>query len=408
MRMLRGRWIAIAMLSFLLPVGVPATLGQEPNDAFPSVAGGPAPDWVQPGLRLTYYGEGASIRTSYYTYVEDPEGEWEDPITHKRYRQTEESEMPTAAGRAFTQTDVIAVDGDDVILGTTMVGIDLEDGSLSLIPLWGDRYAGAAVDGGWIHPDILARIASGGTPELRVLRGPYQLGTTTVDAVAFMTKADGTYASTVFDRETGAEVAFTGRAKGPGSPVHGPTDNPEGNVIVAWARLVNVRMRDVPGIGEALPEWVERGTSLHYTGTLTITNPFDAYGFEASYPVEVTVTIDDAGADWATFQGTTSVDYRNGFVDTSRSTGAVGAVGQYWYTPDALARLEDGQVLDDDPVTGALLTVEAVEPDGVTLRTEMNGVTVTATYDPGSGAMTTMTLEQGGYATTRIELASID
>jgi hypothetical protein len=405
MRTWRGRWLSLAVSwVMVLSSAPPAALGQEANEAFPPVAGGGAPAWVAPGLRLSYYGEAASIRTSYYTYVEAEDGEWEDPVTHKRYRRTEEAEMPEAAGRAFTQSDVIALAGDDVIMTTTMVGIDFETGLLSLIPLWGGRYPGAAVDGAWVRPDLLATVASGGTPELRVLRGPYDLEGTTVDAIGFMARDEGTYASTVFDQATGMLVASTGRAKGPDSPVHGPLDDPEGNVTVSWSRSVGVRQRGLPGIGEALPDWVAPGLALRYVGTTTVTNPFDP-GFEMTLPLEMVVTVDEVGEDWATFQSRSTVDY-DGYLDTTESSGATGAAGQYWYVTGALGQLAAGDVLDEDPVTGARLTVDAVDDRGVTLRTEMPGVSVLTTFDSVSGVLTAMTVEQG-YATVDVALASI-
>lgn len=402
----RLRLIAAISALSLLALSAPLPVASQGNDAFPPVAGGGPPGWVTPGLRLSWYGEAASVQTSYYTYVEDANGDWEDPVTHKRYRQTEEDEMPTAAGRAYTQTDVIAVNGDDVILSTTMIGIDMENGALSIIPLWGGPCAGAAVDGAWVRPDLLAGVGSGGTTELRVLRGDYDLWGRSVPSVAFMSKGEGTYASTVFDEASGTLIASTSRAKGAGSPVHGPVDLPEGNVLIAWTRLAAVRQRDMPGLTGRLPEWVRPGLVLRYTGSTTVTNPFDPSGFSASWPVEATVTIDEAGAGWATFASTTSVDY-DGYVDSSYATGATGAVGQYWYTPEAIGELSEGDALDDDPLTGARLTVDQVGADAVTLRLEMNGVSAASTYDRASGAMTAMTLEQG-VATTQLQLASID
>ncbi len=407
MTTLRSRSLAVLAVTTLLALAVAAPPGAgQDNDAFPSVAGGGPPDWVTPGLRLSWYGEAASVRTSDYTYVEDEDGDWEDPVTHKRYRRTEEDEMPTAAGRAYTQSDVIAVDGDDVILGTTMIGIDMESGAPSIIPLWGGRYAGAAVDGAWVRPDLLAEVATGGTTELRVLRGAYDLWGTSVPAVAFMSKGEGSYASTVFDEASGALIASTSRAKGAGSPVHGPIDLPEGNVLIAWTRLAAVRQRDLPGLTGALPDWVVPGLVLRYTGSATVTNPFDPSGFSATWAVEASVTIEDTGAAWATYASTTSVDY-DSYVDSSHATGATGAVGQYWYAPDGMAQLSEGDVLDDDPLTGAQLTVERVGADAVTLGLEMDGVAVASTYDRASGAMTAMTLQQGA-STTQLLLDSID
>jgi hypothetical protein len=407
--MLTGaRWVTAVGISLLLSVAG-ATLpvaGQADNDAFPRVSGGAPPDWVKPGLRLSWYGEAASVQTSYYTYVEDENGDWEDPITHKRYRQTDEDEMPTAAGRAFTQSDVIAVDGDDVIMDTTMFNIDIETGHVSLTPLWGGRYAGAAVDGAWVRPDLLATVASGGTTDLQVLRGPYKLWDRDVDSVAFLNRGEGSYASTVFDSTTGALVASTARVKGAGSPVHGPVDLPEGNVLIAWTRLAGVRQREAPGLGDALPDWVHRGLVLRYSGTVTIANPYDTSGSTFNYPVDVTVTLDDAGANWAAYSSSTAVDYGGGHVDTSQAIGATGAVGQYWYVPSGLAHLAAGDVLDEDPLTGARQTVDAVGSGVVTVRTKLSGATVVASYDAVSGAMTKLTLEQG-VGTTQLQLASI-
>ncbi len=273
--------------------------------------------------------------------------------------------------------------------------------------MWGGRYPGAAVDGAWVRPDLLATVASGGTQELLVLRGTYRLWDTDVDSVAFRDRGEGSYASTVFDSASGALIATTSRAQGAGSPVHGPLDQPEGNVLIAWTRLAGVRQREVPGLGAALPPWVHRGLVLRYGGTVTITNPFDTFGAGFSYPVEVTVTLDDTGADWATTSTTTSIDYGNGYVDSSKAVGATGAVGQYWYVPASLAQLATGDVLDEDPLTGARLTVSAVGSDFVTLRTQLSGATVVASYATADGAMTTLTLEQG-VSTTQLRLTSTE
>ena len=123
--------IAGLICSVILILGTPlAGAAQQPdNAAFPPVAGGGPPDWVTPGTRLTWYGAAASVQSSYYTYVEDPDGDWEDPVTGKRYRRTDEDEMPTAAGHGVSQTDVLAIEGDDVILNTSLWAIDSRPGS---------------------------------------------------------------------------------------------------------------------------------------------------------------------------------------------------------------------------------------------------------------------------------------
>lgn len=389
------------------PLAAPlSAAAQEPdNEAFPPLAGGGPPAWVVPGTRLSWYGAAASIQSSYYTYVEDPDGDWEDPATGKRYRQTEEGEMPTVAGHGVSQTDVLAVEGDDVILSTSLWAIGLETGQLSLQPLWGGRYPGGAVDGAWVRPDLLAQVPDGGTTELRVLRGPYQLGDATVQAVAFVSRAEGDYGSTVFDVDSGALVASTGRYKGVGSPVHGPLDDPEGNVQVMFARLVDVRERALPGLGAAVPDWVTPGTQLVYQGEATVTNPFDAVGFSASWPVEMSLTFDEVGSSWATFESSTATDF-DGYVQRSDASGATGSTGLYWYDPAALAAMTAGTILDEDPVTTARLSIESADGSAVTLLTEAPGVTARATYEVASGVLTSLVLEQG-YGALSLELLSV-
>jgi hypothetical protein len=402
-RICRFAGLACSIVFFLGPT-LTVTAQEPDNAAFPPVTGGGPPDWVTTGTRLSWYGAAASVRSSYYTYVEDPEGEWEDPATGRRYRRTEEDEMPTAAGHGVSQTDVLAVEGDDVILSTSLWAIDLETGQLSLVPLWGGRYPGGAVDGAWARPDLLAQVPGGGTRELQVLRGTYPLGETRVEAVSFVSRAQGDYASTVFDAASGALVASTGRYKAVGSPVRGPLDDPEGNVQIMFARLVDVRERAVPGLGAPIPGWVSPGTQLTYSGQATVVNPFDPYGFSTGWPVEVVVTLDEVGGTWATYESTTATDF-DGYVERSEARGATGSTGLYWYDPASLAAMSPGTVLDEDPITTAVLSVEATDGATVTLLTEAPGVTVRASYDVASGVLSELTIEQGYGAASLVLVA---
>jgi hypothetical protein len=225
-----------------------------------------------------------------------------------------------------------------------------------------------------------------------------------VDAVSFVSRAQGDYASTVFDRGSGALVASTGRSRAAGSRVHGPLDDPEGNVQIMFARLVDVRQRSLPGLGAPVPGWVAPGTSLVYQGEATVTNPFDPSGFTAGWPIEVVVTLDEVGSSWATFGSVTLTDF-DGYVERSEASGATGSTGLYWYDPASLATMTAGTVLDEDPVTSAVLSVEAADGGSVTLLTEAPGVTVRAEYEVASGVLTALVLEQG-FGGVDLQLAS--
>ena len=111
-----------------------------------------------------------------------------------------------------------------------------------------------------------------------------------------------------------------------------------------------------PGAWAPNPAWVAPGVELRFKGTATLVNPFDPSGFQVSYPVDALVTLDEVGDGWATFASETSTDL-NGYVERSSARGAAGSTGLYWYDPTALAAMGAGDVLDEDPMTGARTTV---------------------------------------------------
>ncbi len=352
-----------------------------------------APDWVQPGTRMTYYGAAASVVQSYYTYVEDERGEWEDPKTGKRYHRTDEGrepqDMPTAAGEAYTQTDVLALEGNTVAMTTTLYSIDLLSRQFVINPIGGYSGPCAAVDGAWVHPSLLQDLLTTGYGDQMILRGPYALNGTTYDGVSFLSRAPGAYQDSTFDASSGALLATNTSVEGQGAPVHGPIDEPQGNVQLSYTRLVGVRQLDVPGIGAPVPEWVSRSSTLTYGGTVTIVNPMDPSGV-FSYPMQATVTFGDVGQTWAKFTSHSVVDYGL-YQQPADASGTTGATGVYWYDPFSLSTFQPGQVLDEDPITGARVTVESSDPGGlVSLLTEMNGASVRLGYDAASGVLVSM------------------
>ncbi len=368
------------------------------------------PDWVTPGMRLTWYGAAASVAQSYYTYVEDENGGWEDPVTGKRYRRTDESgeEMPTAAGEAYTETDVIAIEGTDVVLVNTMYSIDLLARRFVLTPLGGGRSPGALVDGAWVNPQLLQQVLATGYEGYQILRGDYVLGDTTYAAISFVSTAPGSYQASTFDTVSGALLRTNTSTEGAGSPVHGPLDDPQGNVQLSNTRLVGVRQRSLPGSTAPVPWWVAPGGRLVYSGSYTATNPLDPSSGPWVFPMEATVTFDEVGSTWATVTSTTVTDL-DGSPQTSEGRTATGPTGLYWYDPSSLGAMAPGDVLDEDPITGARTTVETAGagPDGsaVTIVTVSDGVTIRTAYDVATGVLVSLELVQdvtGGTVSLRL------
>jgi hypothetical protein len=399
-----------------VPGIVPAATGFAPGaqlpGSVPDASGLGPPAWVRPGTRLTWYGAAASVAQSSYTYVEDPEGTWVDPETGKHYRRTDESpnpqDMPTAAGEGYTQTDVLAVEGNDVVLANTLYSIDLMARQLTLNPLGGSRIAGAAVDGAWVNPDLLRSIEASGYGDLTIVRGDYTLNGVIYHAISFINSA--AYQDSTFDTETGVLLATNASTQGQGPDVHGPLDNPQGNIQLSHTRLAGVRHLSLPGIDATKPDWAVPDQQLSYSGTATVVNPLDPGAGPFAWPMQMTVTLGEGGRTWATFTSSIVIDF-GGTQQPTEAAGVTGPTGLYWYDPTTLTTLTPGQVLDEDPVTGARTTVETVSPGEmdtvVGLLTEMNGVTVRLGYDQRSGVLLSLEITQAVTGSTiQLQLAA--
>ncbi len=398
-----------------------------PAEAPPS--GGPAapaigadlglgpPDWVQAGTLLTHYGATASVAASHYTYVEDPEGTWEDPVSGKRYRRTDEGggggDMPTAASQAFTQTEVLAVEGTDVVISTTLYSIDLLANQYTLTPMGGARQGGTLVDGAWANPDALQQALVAGYGDYLVLHGPYVLGDATYDALSFVAQGGGAYLSTTYDLASGALLAMNSSTQGADAPVHGPLDNPQGNTQLALTKIAGLRQRSLPGMGTPPPSWVVPGQQLAYSGTYTQVNPVDPGSGPWVYPMQSTITFGEVGSTWAAFTNH-DVIVLNGYEQPTDGAGVTGSTGLYWYAPAALAGMSPGDLVDEDPITGARITVESVESVDlagsgvlVALTMAMDGVTVRTGYDRDSGVLVTLEINQAVTGST-VQLHLVD
>ena len=108
------------------------------------------------GLRITFYSAAAAVAQSRYQLIEDPAGPWQDPVTGKHYRNTEDTgeSVGGASGDGVSQVDVVAVEGNDVVLSMAMYGIDRATDTLAVLPI--RQREGA----GWRHRRAVDRAAA--------------------------------------------------------------------------------------------------------------------------------------------------------------------------------------------------------------------------------------------------------
>lgn len=371
-----------------------------------------APDWVKPGMRITFYAAAATIVSKGEPKcTEDPNGEWED-ANGTKYTCTGMPGDPdgSASGDGLSQVDVLAVEGTDVVLSTTLYGIDRFSNQFSVAPTGGGKAPGDVIDGVWIHPARLAEIAASDLGDMKILRGDYEVEGVTYKAISFLSIKPGSYQSYAYDTETGLLIAATTRSTPSGTSttlLDPPQTAEKGNVNLYVRRLLGYRQRNVPGLSGTNPGWVARTKQFNYSGTWTFVNPMGRNEDAMVAAMTLGVTFGKGGKNWVPFTAKSVINM--GYNQESTGTGVTGSGGQYWVDPKALAKLKRGQVIDQDPHTQEKLVVGAVmNANGartVAVSSELPGNRTLFTYDLTTGALLDFqTTSAGSGITIQLQL----
>ncbi len=361
----------------------------------PELADMPAPDWVKPGVRVTFYGAAASTSESRGSLVEDPNGPWEDKKTGKRYRDTEETGEgnPTGSGEGFAQIDIISVEGKSVVAMVQLYLIVRSSGAIFPSGVGMPTVGTAAnLEDYWVHPEALKKLIGLDVEGLRALRGPVTLGDRTYDAVMIESTSGGGHALWTYDLATGLLLKASTTTAGAFDAVRLPTEQAprQGNTQRTITRLAGVREIGASLAGGRPPDWVATSQSMTYSGATQMTNPVDGMDL-GSAPTQVEVALGRRGDAWRQY-GTTVTMVIGGMQNTSQDAGVAGGVGLFWADPKKLAALEPGKVIDEDPLTGIRTTVgnAGTGPNGgrtISLQSANAKFGVEGVYDLTNGAL---------------------
>lgn len=387
--------IALPGLSSEAPtLGITAT---DQTDISPVAGAINPPSWVKAGTRITYYVASASVANSSWSWVEDENGEWQDPNTGKRYHRTDDpgydEGVPTAASEGLYQVDVMGVEGSNVVLANTLLLLHRDRGMFTPGLTSGGRYSTSSVMDLWIHPTILAQLEKTGVPGMLVLHGPYDVFGTTYDAIGILDNSPGSYHSYVYNSSTGVLLAATSRTEGKKSPLKPEGgDPPQANTLITITRFVGVRQRNAPGLNTQNPTWLARFPQLSYSGKYVWTNPYDPTT-TFTYPMEFSVKFGKGGTTWLPFTSVTTIHIPT--LQPTKGSGVATGAGIFWVDKTVLQRLKAGQKIDEDPITSEVVTIETVGTSGgkktVLVSSEMPGISTKFTYDANTGALITYT-----------------
>lgn len=352
---------------------------------WPELKNAAAPFWLKEGVRLTY--ESAS------TPVAGAEELWEESSE----RRSAPRELPDSVGRDYTEVSVVGIDRCGVAVEIRDLGSATLNAPLRPVSLGAVVGAPGMLDEWWINPDALAAIPDGRKGAVEVRRMPYAARGITYNAVRFGFDAQGETHALVYDLKSGILV-YRGVVGERRLPLRGASDDriapagqPERAPVKALTRsmLVEYREMSFPWTYDLPPSWTEEFHSATFAGSITAALPgTTSLPFQTSSVMTVTAR----GRRWFLYrtQDTTAAlsEIPPGVAmrDGERISG-IAQVGGLWIPPMGFTRLRQGQTIDTAPVTGAKITVAAVDDAFVTFREQAGGYSADYWYDRTSGAL---------------------
>lgn len=348
----------------LPPAG--SALDQVANNPFlqilPQTRQAPAPDWLRPGLRVTYYTQNAIFADS--------------------------AEDPAPSGAGFLQYDLVSLDENAAVtsLKYFLAGDNGEFSPGFVAPSYGLPGVGDY----WIAPQALVQAEDAANPDLFVGRMPTEAAGQQFNAVRFQTSVHGGEYVWMFDEASGLLLFHRYRI------VDGFGETSQAGQIM----LAGMRSIELPWVAAVVPQWVQPGVAMRYDGAYTVA----VGGSLTPMPYAVDIAIQEVHPGWAAY---TTTDSLYGRTNTSapRINGVAQLYDALWLPRSGLVNLEPGQLLDADPFTGVSVQVTEVNRRYVTLEESGALHTSRAVYDRRSGQLVALhSQRQAGLAVIAIDL----
>ena len=335
-----------------------------------------APDWVQPGVVITFRG-GASTEGA----PPNPNRQPGDPVDHG------------SAALGYTIHEVVARTDTFIILSTLATmqeGVNdsrqlFAGGGISIIT--SNEIMGGATF--FTDPGGLRQLEDGNG--ITVQRGPYNFNGQNIQAAMVTVRGNDFVNESVYDAETG--IRLTNRAAS-GPLRRGETQNEFNRRSKEHSEFVGIRRLEGPWRQAGWPDWANQVRRVRYEGRMTYSAP----DFEYHMPMSVNVTIDQRGSNWV--RGTSEVTMRvEGQPEQKQQSpfaAATGTLSGYWLSPDLLRAMQSG-IIDRDGPSGTIIRYE---------RTGSHGVFTTETTG-GSRLIARYRLQDGALESSRYELSHL-
>ncbi len=396
---------AVALAGLGVTPAQPGALGDNNPwvTLLPALRTAPAPGWLRPGMRLTYYSASASIqhdrnvlnpdescdpdKPGYKYKPEDDEDCFEkDGKWYRRIPNTGRS-----SGHGFTEVNVVALDQRVAVVDVRSLNLSEGTGPAVTLGNWGSlELPGAGADW-WLNPQVLRGAAGLSAPHLNVRQVRYPLRGRQYNAIWFNLSSRGRQAH-VYDVDTGVLLHTSTSSTAPPTGVHAKGETPGGATLLSQNTLLGTRTPVIPWALSPAPDWVRQVSVLRYEGSHTA---HATGGDPISLPFSTMFQRQAVGVNWVLYLQTTPQNDAMGMPAPPAQGYRVFGSAQFgglWIPPQGVPPLRQGQVLDDDPVTKTRVSVGSVgrTPQGadvVTITEEGAGQRYDFVYDRASGML---------------------
>jgi hypothetical protein len=369
------------------PAPAPAGGETAPAPSARPVSGNPlVPEWVRPGLRLTYDLLTGSVSGSVNGYVLDEDGNLTDR-SGNRYsteRQGHSSHGLVEATVAGMDAQVVALAQPFYLLmpGETAPLLKSHMDMLATVDTGGDF---------WMHPQKQALVVrehpwtgAARPGQMMARTRTWRSGNQSWTATAIISLGDTGRTFWVYDQATG-RLLYLSRISRSAPDIRDPSQSlPDSVSYATFLRFVGARQLDLPWLDSPMPEWARQVQALSYQGRMSVQFPGAAPGGGTALSQQMEVA--KRGGNWLLFQSrsqTQGLPSASG----SKSVTGPGCLPPVIIPPAALSRLRPGQEIDRDSHTGFTVRVTAADAQTVSLESDGPRQSFMFVFDRAQGVL---------------------
>jgi hypothetical protein len=379
-------WMPIVVLGAWIAAGVPVRAADLTNRLIllmPELKQMAAPAWVKEGVRVSYYAASATLPADRFYYYRDAKGD------------VQRGDNPGPAGGGPMQYTCVAM-GPGKVIGNIMLFVEDITTGVKVPSPGGIAVDVPGVGAVWANPQALARADRFHGEGLTVTKMSYPLDGTTYRALHMHYVSDSAVTDETYDLDSGVMLYYQ----------HAVLSADRRSTQLAMEKYLGRRQTRVPGEAKSAPDWAMAAFRLRYEGAVRVLMQGSPV---FPMPTSLDLRKTDGSARWSRYN-IHKVTQGLAPGDAEMVCGVGEVCGGVWMPPSALQAMTQGQILDEDNVTGTRTAVEMVGPtpsgmEGVLISETCRGCQYLYGYDRRNGRMVYMKhSQQVGVATQETEL----